>query len=130
VNRKQYKENAITLYTHTKHTPMSEAVTTHMSSDAIISIVTKMRNDSSVVGKTAEEKEEVFGAMYPAFKERYPMLMEMACADDFDAQRFQYIMHMRDQVMNKERTVDNASEEIGQKLFNVYVKPKVAQGSS
>ena len=38
---------------------------------------------------------------------------------------FKYMMKLREEVNTQKRTLENASEEVGQKMFNVYVKDKV-----
>lgn len=76
---------------------------------------------------TAKDKEARFERKYPAFVERYPFLFALACAPDFDAHRFNYMMSLREQVQSRDRTAEDASKEVGQVLFDEYVKPMVGK---
>lgn len=53
------------------------------------------------------------------------MLYEKICEDDFDMDRFKYMIELREQIHKKQQTVESASMEVGQRLFNIYVKPIV-----
>lgn len=76
---------------------------------------------------TSQQKQLRFADHFPEFKAQYPFLFDMACAPDFDMERFTYMMNLREQVSKQSRTLEDASKEIGQKLFNEYVKPHVGK---
>ena len=71
------------------------------------------------------QKKAFFEKRYPEFFENFPTLSEACCAPDFDYGRFKYMMKMRDDVLQDKRTLDGASKEVGQKLFDHYVKPHI-----
>jgi len=92
-----------------------------MSSAEVRAIVTNIVETS---GTTAEKKAR-FEREYPQFAAEMPMLFEMACGSNFDQARFDYFMRLRDSVQSGSRTIESASKEIGEEMFNVYVKDKV-----
>lgn len=94
---------------------------TDLSSDAIRAIVRE------IIASRGTEKEKVakFEKVYPDFAMRYSVLFKLACAPDFDMPRLDYMLGLRDQITNNERTLENASVEVGQTLFDHYVKPIV-----
>ncbi|NBP66911.1 MAG: hypothetical protein EBU66_19980, partial [Bacteroidetes bacterium] len=98
----------------------------HLSSEEIINIVTTI---SKFKGKEKDKQRE-FANKYEEFRMKYPVLFDLACSDDFDMTRFKYMMRLREEVNTNKRTLENASEEIGQKLFDVYVKDKVKPNTS
>lgn len=77
------------------------------------------------LNKTQREKREYCKRAYPDFIDRYPMLYEKVCEDDFDMERFKYMLNLKHQINNKKETVETASVKVGQKLFDIYVKPFV-----
>lgn len=74
---------------------------------------------------SAKERRGMMERKYPDFLARYPFLFDMACQDNFDMERFQYMLNMRARVMGQDMSHYDASKEIGQKMFDVYVKDKV-----
>ena len=84
-----------------------------------------IRNIVSDIQKTPQNKEkriEYFSMKYPEFYEKYPILFDMACRDVFDYEKFNYMMRIREQIAAKERTIEHASVEVGQKIFDMYMK--------
>lgn len=75
--------------------------------------------------KSMRDKRKYCKTKYPDFVDRYPMLFEKVCEDEFDMNRFVYMMSLKQQILNKEQTLESASVQVGQKLFDVYVKPIV-----
>lgn len=94
----------------------------HFDTPSIVQIVKEIYEYNG----TQKDKMRIFEKKYTDFKDRYPTLFELSCSSDFDFQRFQYMMKLREQVITKERTLDNASAEVGQNMFNVYVKPNLS----
>lgn len=72
-----------------------------------------------------KQKESVFSKKYPEFAENYKMLFSMACDSSFDFDRLQYMLNLRDKIDTKEVTFEAASKEVGQAMFDVYVKDVV-----
>lgn len=77
------------------------------------------------MNKNEREKRRYCQNTYPDFVDRYPMLYEKVCENGFDMERFMYMMNLRHQIQEKKHTVDSASAIVGQRLFDVYVKPIV-----
>ena len=92
-----------------------------LPSDVIMNIVREIRSRPG----TTKEKELWVEKQYPEFADRYKALMKMACESTFDMDRLEYLIRLREQVRNNERTVDDASKEVGQTMFDIYVKPVV-----
>lgn len=81
--------------------------------------------DVASQNKSMREKQKYCKRIYPDFVDRYPMLYEKVCEDDFDMNRFMYMMSLKEKIERREHTVESASIEVGQKLYDVYVKPIV-----
>lgn len=92
---------------------------THMTTEEIKKIVMEM----VCAAGTVKEKDAIFHRRYPEFAERYPALFEMACTPGFDIQKLFFMLELRDKIDARERTVEDASKEVGQALFDEYVKP-------
>lgn len=57
------------------------------------------------------------------FTERYPMLFDMVTKKEgFDYPSFEYFLTMRDKIIKKELTSDDASKVVGQVWFDKYYK--------
>ena len=103
-----------------KHSDMS-GEDEDMSNEYIMAIVEQI---TASVG-TLKQKQERFGREYPTFQKRMPMLFDMACEPNFDMNRLRYMLSLRTKVRENKTSIDAASKEVGQKLFNIYVKDKV-----
>lgn len=89
-----------------------------LSSNCILDIVKEI---ASYKG-TEKQKREHFEKQYPEFASRYSYLFIMACEDNFDIERLQYMLHMRENIHKQHVTLEDASVEVGQKMFDVYIK--------
>lgn len=95
-----------------------------MTSDEILAVVNAIR---AMTGKARQRTMQAERA-YPEFKERYPFLFDMVCSDDFDMGRFHWMMALKDRVeKQKNMTHEQASIQVGQALYDVYVKDKVPE---
>lgn len=74
---------------------------------------------------SVKERRSMMERKYPDFASRYPFLFDMVCQDDFDMDRFKYMLDMRAMVNAHNMSHYDASKEIGQKMFDIYVKDKV-----
>lgn len=95
--------------------------TSDMTSEEIMNIVNAIREMRGRSRQRTMQAERD----YPEFKERYPFLFDMVCSDDFDMARFQWMMQLKDRVENNRVTHEKASVEVGQVLFDKYIKDKV-----
>jgi hypothetical protein len=60
---------------------------------------------------------------FKLFIERYPMLFDMVTKKEgFDYSSFEYFLTMRDKIIKKELTSDDASKHVGQVWFDKYYK--------
>lgn len=98
-----------------------QAPTVSFDNDAILAIV----RDIGTSAVPARDRARVFGLKYPEFAAAFPSLFAMATAPDFDLDRLIYMLELRGRIQAKDTTLDAASTEVGQKLFNVYVKDVV-----
>lgn len=97
----------------------------HLSSNEIRTIVLEI----SCSAGHQKDKEAKFRKKYHDFAEMYPALFEMACTPNFDISKLLYMLELREKVMQNETTVDDASKEVGQSLFNEYVKPVLSKAT-
>lgn len=104
-----------------KRIRMEETIVNNMSSEEIKSIV----NEISKAKMTQKERMVYYEKKYPEFSKNYSMLFNMACEPGFELERFEYMMNMRDRIINKEETLDSASTKVGQVLFDKFVKPVI-----
>jgi hypothetical protein len=93
---------------------------TGLSSDEINAIVQDIREFKG----SNDTRETHFKKKYASFAEMYPSLFSMVCEDNFDLEKYTYMMRLREQVRNSERTVEDTSKEVGQKFFDIYVDNK------
>jgi len=74
----------------------------------------------SVPNKT--QRLQFFAVKYAEFADQYPVLFDMCCNEEFDFDKFDYMMRIREQIAVKQRTIESASVEVGQKFYNMYMK--------
>lgn len=75
----------------------------------------------------SKERYIHFEKKYPEFTNHLSTLVQMACEPDFDMERFNYMMEMRDKISNKQETEDSASVKVGQTLFDKFVTPVIGK---
>jgi hypothetical protein len=93
----------------------------YSSSKEIRNIVKEIRESK------LQSKERIiyFEKKYPEFAKQFGILIEMASEPDFDVNRFNYMMDMRDRIAEKKETEESASVKVGQVLFNEFVQPVI-----
>ena len=90
-----------------------------LAQDTIRQIVAEIQKTP----KNKEKRVEYFSMKYADFADKYPILFDMACREaDFDYDKFNYMMKIRGQILAKQRTIEHASVEVGQKFFDMYMK--------
>lgn len=94
-----------------------------------------MENVYSIVkfiqNSTIENKEEFFGQKYANFKQRYPILFEVACRKEkIDENMLQMMLAMASRVSTNEVTQFDASAQVGQVLYDKYIDPILASASN
>ena len=73
--------------------------------------------------KDDNDKFEKLKTEFPQFAERYLMLFEMVIRDgDFDWNSFNYMISMRNKIINNNMTAEEASKKVGQDWYDKYVK--------
>lgn len=95
--------------------------TTEFDTNEILAIVREMREHPG----PRKERTRVFKSKYPDFVEKYPTIFEMASQSVFDMQRFEYMINLKKDIDSNKTTVEDASKVVGQKMFDIYVKPKL-----
>jgi len=93
-----------------------------LENDEILRVVEEMAQDTS---RSPKEKKKYYQRKFPEFAERYNALFEMACRPNFDMPRLRYMLAMRSRIQSQSLTVEQASAQVGQAMFNHYVKPIV-----
>jgi hypothetical protein len=89
-----------------------------LSQEAIKTIISEIQRTP----QNKPKRVEYFSMKYADFAEKYPILFDMACRDEFDYEKFNYMMKIRGQIEKKERTIEHASVEVGQKFYDMYMK--------
>jgi len=71
--------------------------------------------------------KEFFFNEYKELRYCYPAIFNMLyeTKDNFDITRLKGILKQRDRINKKETTLNDASKEFGQEMFNEYTKPIV-----
>lgn len=94
-----------------------------LTNEEIFKIVNNIRDVIKRDGINENNKNEL-KKKYIFFEERYPSLFETVTQKDFDKNSFEYMMKMREKIINNNTTTDEASKEIGVKFYNKYQKEK------
>lgn len=89
--------------------------------EVILKIATVIKNSKE------PNKEEHFKVKYKNFATKYPMLFQMCCKDDFDYDRLCYMLNMIKNVSDNKLSYEDASKQVGQKMYDEYVDPLIKQ---
>jgi hypothetical protein len=87
-------------------------------------IVTIIKDIRAISG-TEKQRQDTGAKRYPEFAEHYPHLFKLACEPAFDMSRLEYMLNLRDSVNNQKVTFEDASKEVGQVMFDTYIKDKI-----
>lgn len=108
-------------FSMTKRRHDQVASTEDMPLDQICEVVLNIRK---IAGPERVRKIEA-RKTFSDFETRYPMLFAMACGDNFDMERFVYMMQMKMRIENRELTAEQASIQVGQTMFDTFVAPNL-----
>lgn len=98
-------------------TPASAAIDSKTIMDAFVHI---RETAPSVTG----DKEAHFVKMYPDIQSSFPYLFHKACTDTaMDLETLKYMLEMRDSLLSKKLDNEEASKQVGQTMFDTFVKP-------
>lgn len=61
------------------------------------------------------------------FVDKYPRLFEKLTDGPVEMEQLEYILRMFEQVHDRSKTFDGASREVGQVMFDRYVKPNLPE---
>jgi len=88
-----------------------------------VSDIIKRSKDIEFKKMNDDDKYEKLKKEFDFFSSRYPMLFELALRDDdnFNWDNLQYMLGMRNKIINNELTAEKASEVVGKEWFNKYV---------
>jgi len=94
-----------------------------LSNVELVNIVTAIiKRKGEIEYKDDNEKFEKLKSEFPDFSARYLMLFEMAIRnEEFDWNSFNYMINMRNKIINNEMTVEDASKKVGEDWFNKYI---------
>lgn len=68
--------------------------------------------------------EEELSNQYPDLKEKFPFLFHKVCTDpNMDLSKLEYMLQLRDAMHNDDIDNQEASRQVGQTMFDAYVKP-------
>lgn len=88
----------------------------------------KTRESKKMLAIEGEQKhKEHFFSKYSSLKYCYPAIFNMLyeTKEHFDIERLKGILNQRQMIKDKQKSVEQASREFGQKMFDEHVKPIV-----
>lgn len=94
-----------------------------MDADDILSIATEIKQSRGSVTK----KTETYKTKYPEFADKYPSLFAMCCDDKSDINHLHFMIDMLRKIQENAMTEHVASANVGQVLYDDYVKQHVDQ---
>jgi len=87
-----------------------------------VSMIIKDNKTDEYKNMDGNEKYEKLKLKYDFFANRYPMLFELALKDEiFPWDNLNYMLSMRNKIINNELTSEGASKIVGEKWFDKYV---------
>lgn len=92
---------------------------------ALIQLIKEIRDKYNIKdlkeSYTENDSEyKMIGDEYNFFKERYPFLFDMTLKPDMDMNRLEYMINLREQIVNNQTTFEKASQKIGTEMYNEY----------
>lgn len=72
-----------------------------------------------------KSKEEYYISKYPYLSNTFPMIVKKACETNFDYEKFKWMMDIQKKVKENKISQHNASVEVGERLVDEHVKPKL-----
>jgi hypothetical protein len=85
-----------------------------------------LKRKKELTYKDDNDKFEKLKTEFPSFAERYLMLFEMVIRDgEFDWNSFNYMINMRNKIINDNMTSEEASAKVGQDWYDIHVKNKI-----
>jgi hypothetical protein len=73
-----------------------------------------------------QSKIDYYSSMYPNLFTAYPTALKKACESNFDLEKFKWMMNMQNSVLNNQISQHNASIEVGERLVDEHVKPRLS----
>ena len=90
--------------------------------ELVITIKEIIKRKNEMVFNDDNDKFEKLKNEFPKFAERYLMLFELVIRnEEFDWKSFDYMIGMRNKIINDEMTSEEASKKVGQVWFDKYV---------
>jgi hypothetical protein len=95
-----------------------------MTNEELVNIINDiLKRKKEISFKDDNDKFEQLKNEFPKFAERYIMLFEMVIRDgDFDWNSFNYMINMRNKIINNNMTTEEASKKVGQDWYDKYIK--------
>lgn len=69
------------------------------------------------------DKDMYFSDKYPEFKKNFEVLFRTICSRDFDKKNLELLLDFYKKIIKQEVTTEEASVDVGEKLFKQYVEP-------
>ena len=90
-----------------------------MNPDTILKISKEIRNSKH------PNKKLHFKIAHKEFATTYPLLFDMCCDDESDIKHLDYMTGMLQNIQDNKTSAEVASVDVGQKMFDHFVKPLV-----
>ena len=92
-----------------------------MNADKILEIAKEIKYSSKA------DKVKYFSHKYSEFSKTYPVLFKICCDDKNDMAQLEFMINMLKDIQQNKITEHVASANVGQKLYDSYVKPVIAE---
>ncbi len=102
--------------------PIEETEKAKLPTEELLAIVTTIFNDKG----SEKDKRRKYQREYASFIEAYPTIFEMVCKADFDFNRFQNMIKLKQSVEEGKLSQHDASVKVGSVLYDAYVKDKIS----
>jgi hypothetical protein len=103
---------------------LTDGLTNEDIINEIKKIIERKNNDEiRNIGDEMERYEKIRNE-FLKFAERYPMLFELSIRNEnFDWNSLNYMLNMRNKIINNEMSSENATKIVGQEWFNKHIDP-------
>ena len=94
-----------------------------MTNEELVKTINEIiKRKNEMVFNDDNDKFEKLKNEFPKFANRYLMLFELVIRnEEFDWNSFNYMIGMRNKIINDEMTSEDASKRVGEDWFNKYI---------
>jgi len=102
-------------------------ITDGYTSEKLMEIIDEIRLKYDIINakkiyKEGDKEYIDIANNYKFFKERYPFLFDMILKPDMDKNKLNYLINMRENIVNNKISFEKASEKVGTTMYNEFHK--------